>query len=946
MPSYSNIVSTALSSSNVAGKSLVFSTINQLPLSGNEAGSIAYVQSNGRLYIWNNGWYSIGIVNSSPIVTGNYDPFNAFEKDGTPIVLELEATDPEGIPLTWSYSITKGSLGDTATVVQDDNIFTITPSQNESDEGEFEITFAVSDGVAITALPLTFRLIFKDNWRHGTGDYATAYSSAPGTIFGGSGEARAMDIDGNNIIIGDHGVTSGAGKAWIYSNDPFVEVRELICPSPAAYTQFGFSVGISGDYCAVSHYSGPSNSGKVYIYDVDTGTLIHTLDNPNAYGTITDDYFGYSLSLEGDTLAVSAMLEDDATGSASNSGRVYIFSVSSAELLHTLDNPNPTGTTANDNFGRRVKVTGNYVIASSYEDVNATDGGGIHVFNATTGELLYSLSAPPGYIEASSLIGYNMDADATSDRLVTTNRASDNYVHVYELSTGTLLRTFPRHPGYTGTQWGFILAISGYTIITGYVESTTNTNWSQVFVYHSESTPIETNKPYDGTYNLYGLLPNSFTYNTAINGWAFKNGTLLLAQGNVYVKRIKNIGVVNSYPIDNPNGYNTPNSDYFGYSVGISGKYAIVGAYLEDDANGTQSGKAYILDVSTRNLMFTIDNPNPYGTSVNDYFGGRVAISGNYAIVGAYNEDDAGGNESGKAYIYKTTNGTWSDTILLHTLDNPNGYNTPSGDYFGFSVSVSGNYAIVGAYQEDDAGGSQSGKAYIFNVTTGTLVHTLDNPNDYSTTANDNFGHSVGISGNYAIVGAYQEDDAGGTGSGKAYIFDVLTGDLVHTLDNPTPYSTSSNDLFGQAVAISGNYAIVGAYGEDPNGTTSGSAYIYNVTTGTLLHTLDNPNSYSTGTSDYFGWSVAIDGNYAVVSAYGEDTANGSNNGSIYVFDVRTGELIGKLANPTNLNVQDTANGMPVGISGSYVIAGHSNGYGYTNGVASSGYVRIWEASY
>jgi len=942
MPSYSNIVSTALSSSNVAGKSLVFSTIAQLPLSGNEAGSIAYVQSNGRLYIWNNGWYSIGIVNSSPIVTGNYDPFTAFEKDGTPLVLELEATDPEGIPLTWSYSITKGTLGDTATITQDDNIFTITPSQNESDEGEFEITFAVSDGVAITALPLTFRLIFKDNWRHGTSEYtSTTYSG--GVQFGGLGEGRGMDIDGNNIIIGDFNFSTGAGKAWIYSSDPFVQVRELINPIPSSYTRFGYAVGISGDYCAVGHYGYNSNSGRVYVYDVDTGTLIHTLEDPNDYNTTANDYFGYSLSLEGDTLAVSAMLEDDATSSTSNSGRVYIFSVSSGELLLTLDNPNPTGTTANDNFGRSLKVTGNYVIASSYEDVGATDGGGIHVFNATTGELLYSLSVPPGYIEASSLIGYHMDADATSDRLVTTNRASTNYVHVYELSTGTLLRTFPRHPGYNGNQWGFMLAISGYTIITGYVESTTNTNWSQVFVYHSESTPIETNKPYDGTYNLYGLVPNSFLYNTAINNWSFKNGTLLLAQGGQSVFKIKNVGVVNSYSIDNPNGYNTGLNDYFGYSVGISGNYAIAGAHYEDAADGSASGKAYILDVSTGNLIYTLNNPNAYNTGVNDLFGHSSAISGNYAIVGAYQEDDASGASAGKAYIYKTTNETWSDTILLHTLDNPNAYGTSDTDYFGSAVSISGNYAIVGAYTEDDAGGLSSGKAYIFNVTTGALVHTLDNPNAYDTSANDYFGYSVGISGNYAIVGAHQEDD-GASNSGKAYIFDVLTGDLVHTLDNPNASGTTQSDYFGFAVAISGNYAIIGAFGEDFGGSTSGSAYIFNVTTGILVHTLNNPNSYSTVASDQFGEYVAIDGNYAVVAARYEDTPQGSTNGSAYVYDVRTGELLGRLANPTYLNVSDTNIGMPVGISGSYVISGHS--YGNTLGSSNSGYVRIWEASY
>ena len=81
--------------------------------------------------------------------------------------------------------------------------------------------------------------------------------------------------------------------------------------------------------------------------------------------------------------------------------------------------------------------------------------------------------------------------------------------------------------------------------------------------------------------------------------------------------------------------------------------------------------------------------------------------------------------------------------------------------------------AIVGARSEDDAGGTGSGKAYIFNVTSGALVHTLDNPNAYGTSADDNFGYSVALSGNSAIVGARNEDDAGGSQSGKAYIYKI-----------------------------------------------------------------------------------------------------------------------------------------------------------------------------
>ena len=164
------------------------------------------------------------------------------------------------------------------------------------------------------------------------------------------------------------------------------------------------------------------------------------------------------------------------------------------------------------------------------------------------------------------------------------------------------------------------------------------------------------------------------------------------------------------------------------------------------------------------------------------------------------------------------------------TYNNPNAHGTSANDQFGYSVSVDGNYAIIGAPYEGDAGGTYSGKVYIFDVNTGGLLTTLNNPNAYGTSHGDNFGFSGAISGNRVVVGAQQEDEAGGTDSGKAYIFDVTTGSLLRTLDNPNAYRTSTTDYFGDSVAISGNYAIVGAYGEDDaGGTYSGKAYVYQI---------------------------------------------------------------------------------------------------------------------
>ncbi len=371
--------------------------------------------------------------------------------------------------------------------------------------------------------------------------------------------------------------------------------------------------------------------------------------------------------------------------------------------------------------------------------------------------------------------------------------------------------------------------------------------------------------------------------------------------------------------LDNPNPYGTSASDAFGYDVAICDSYAIVGAYNEDEEGMTGSGKVYIFNPSTGALLRTLDNPNAYGTSFADGFGSRVAICDSYAIACASQEDEASRVASGKAYIFNPSTGA-----LLYTLDNPNAYGTAADDVFGTGVAICDSYAIVGAPAEDDAGGSSSGKAYIFNPSTGALLHTLNNPNAYGTSNLDYFGANVGICDSYAIVSAYNEDDADGLGSGKAYIFNPATGALLHTLNNPNAYGTSESDAFGTAVAICDSYAIVSAMSEDDaGGAGSGKAYIFDTSTGALLHTLNNPNAYGTTVGDNFGSKVAICESYAIVGAPAEDDADGTGSGKAYVFNPATGALLYTLDNPNAYSTSaNDGFGSAVSVCNSYIIVG------------------------
>ncbi|MEA5510515.1 PEP-CTERM sorting domain-containing protein [Crocosphaera sp. UHCC 0190] len=356
-------------------------------------------------------------------------------------------------------------------------------------------------------------------------------------------------------------------------------------------------------------------------------------------------------------------------------------------------------------------------------------------------------------------------------------------------------------------------------------------------------------------------------------------------------------------------------SDQFGSSVSLSGNTALVGSPYDDD-NGSGSGSAYLFDATTGTLLQKLTAPDG---AAQDYFGLSVSLSGNTALVGSPYDDD-NGSGSGSAYLFDATTGT-----LLQKLTAPDG---ASGDYFGISVSLSGNTALVGSRFDDD-NGTLSGSAYLFDVTTGTLLQKLTAPDG---AANDRFGSSVSLSGNTALVGSPYDDDNGSL-SGSAYLFDVTTGTLLQKLTAP---DGAGSDFFGSSVSLSGNTALVGSPGDDDNGTLSGSAYLFDVTTGTLLQKLTAPDGAA---SDFFGSSVSLSGNTALVGSPDDDD-NGSLSGSAYLFDVTTGTFLQKLTAPDGAGSDFF--GSSVSLSGNTALVGSS--YDDDNG-SSSGSAYLFTTS-
>ncbi len=328
--------------------------------------------------------------------------------------------------------------------------------------------------------------------------------------------------------------------------------------------------------------------------------------------------------------------------------------------------------------------------------------------------------------------------------------------------------------------------------------------------------------------------------------------------------------------------------DQFGGSVAIDGGIAIIGAG-SDDGVGTDSGSAYLFDAIGGNQLFKLTADD---ARANAQFGNWVGISGNTAIVGAH--FDSG---TGSSYLFDVSTGT--------QLWKLNASDAGSGNQFGFSVDISGNVAIAGAIGNT----SNAGAAYLFDVTTGNQLFKLTADD---AAPGDALGFEVGISGNTAIVGAPRRDDAGDL-SGAAYLFDVTTGNQLFKLN---ALDANMNDQFGWAVAISGNIAIVGAIFDDDGGQNAGAAYLFDVITGNQLFKLTADDAAA---GDFFGESVSISGNIAIVGASADDDVP-LQSGSAYLFDVTTGNQLLKLT-AEDASPEDRF-GNSVGISGTRAIVG------------------------
>ena len=310
--------------------------------------------------------------------------------------------------------------------------------------------------------------------------------------------------------------------------------------------------------------------------------------------------------------------------------------------------------------------------------------------------------------------------------------------------------------------------------------------------------------------------------------------------------------------------------DLFGQAVSIDGDAVVIGSFFDDDL-GSHSGSAYVFRGSGSSWTQEAKFTASDGAEA-DQFGFSVSVSGDAALIGAPFNDDAGA-DSGSAYVFRWDGNSWSEEAKLTPSDGA------AGDRFGDSVSISGNALVAGATFAD-VGGDETGVAYVFRWN-GTAWNQEAKLTASDANKGDQFGFAVGISGDTAVVGAYGKGP--GKNKGAAYVF-KWDGTTWSEEAKITASDGAAHDQFGGSVSISGDIIVAGAPRGDDGSKDSGAAYVFE-RIGTTWTEEAKLNASDGAKDDFYGESVFIDGTTAIIGAPRNDDA-GANSGSAYVYEL------------------------------------------------------------
>jgi|GEM_PF-1956870 len=781
---------------------------------------------------------------------------------------------------------------------------------------------------------------------------------------------EAVSIDGNYALVGSwlddniNGKDAGAARVYRRVGAAWEEEQVLLSSDGEAGDQLGYSVVLNGDFLFVGAHrddneNGPF-AGAVYIFQNINDEWIEEarLIAPNGG---LDDQFGSAIASRGDRLIIGA------PGVESGRGAAYIYHrvQSSWQYVNTVE---PSDGQSGDTFGSAVAIEGEYAVvgAKNHDEPGLADAGAAYAFVFNGAEWveqaqLSSLNAVAGGLFGHSVSLTNNFGFIGAPKEDALGQQDIGTVQLFERNgvSWTHATTFTAFDGVAEDEFGYAVVAEGDYAVIGarWHRNTQGDKSGSAYLYRLVNNSWQSEAQLfsaDGSVGDQFGSAIDFNSEQVIVGARWDDNDIGQDAGAAYIFPVGGAGVPSLFADQSILNYGTE-------SVGEDGDIlltltnngtadlSITDVSIDGaDANHfriVQGGSSIVLaplaSVEMRiefrpispgpkaaNLIVLSNSPaSPeiielVGEGVEGLqpgiaqvlasrgdvalsFGSTVAVENDYLIVGAEGQRET---EPGAAYIYLRNEDEWTQQTLLTALDGA------AGDRFGSAVAISETHAIVGAWNSE----SERGAAYIF-VKSGSAWIQQAKIIAADGSAGDQFGRSVSIDGEFAVVGAWQNSNERGASAGAVYVYRLDGSEWTQYVKLLAP-DGELGDRFGSSVAVQGGRIVAGAanggfFGE-------GRAYVFSWQD-PVWDTESVLVPEGAGLSDGFGSTVTIEGDLAVIGAPLYDRSTSIDEGIAYIFERdNSGEWLLR----TKIEAEDGASGFQFGtsvdIQGNEVIVG------------------------
>jgi hypothetical protein len=650
-----------------------------------------------------------------------------------------------------------------------------------------------------------------------------------------------------------------------------VQQAGLTASDAVAGDGFSLSVALSGTTALIGAPFKNSNTGAVYAF-VHSGSTWTQQAELVASDGVAGDWFGWSVALSGTTALIGAR------GKNSSAGAGYVFVRSGTAWTQQAELV-ASDAAAGDGFGLSVALSGTTALIGALAKNSNTGAAYVFVRSGTAWTQQAKVTASDA--AAGDQFGTSVALSGTTALIGAPAKNSNTgaaYVFARSGTTWAQQAKLTASDAAAGDLFGTSVALSGTTALISARGKNSSTGAAYVFV-RSGTTWAQQAKltASDGVAgDLFGGAV-ALSGTMALIGAPFQNSNT----GAVYAFVRSGLTWTQQSRLA---ASDAAAGDWFGYSVVLSGTTALIGAPFKNAA----AGAAYVDKLPHPQIELTASD-----AAAGDQFGTSVALSGTTALIGAVVKNSG----VGAAYVFVRSGTGWAQQAELTASD------AAIGDYFGYSVALSGTTALIGAATKHN-----TGAVYVF-VRSGTAWAQQAELSASDAAIDDLFGASVAVSGTTALISAPRKNSF----TGVAYVF-ARSGTAWAQQAELSASDGAAFDEFGSSVALSGMTALIGA----PKKTTNtGGVYVF-ARSGTAWAQQGELTASDAAIGDTFGASMALSGTTVLIGAPGKN----SSTGAAYLF-VRSGTT---WAQQAKLTASDGAAynqfGTSVGLSGTTALIG------------------------